>query len=109
MTGSFRKPPGDVVLSNFPKIYDSPDIIEEFVKIWCDETVSNLEKNKKQFDIDEIVEKTKKRIPLERVGNAWHLDAWVRVPVEQDDDWKKVGPNGKVDKTSGFIRQSVSP
>ena len=34
MSGSFRKPNGDVVLANFPKIYDSPDIIEEFVNIW---------------------------------------------------------------------------
>lgn len=46
MSGHFRKPQGDVVLANFPKILDSPDIVEEFVKIWQDETMTVLKRNK---------------------------------------------------------------
>jgi len=57
--GCFRKPPGDVVLKNFPRIYDSPDIIEELVKIWKEDIQPQIEKNNLQKNIDEIVQKTK--------------------------------------------------
>jgi hypothetical protein len=62
VTGVFRKPPGDVVLSNFSKIFDCPDIVEEFVKIWVNDYANVIINNKKQYDVDEIIEKTKKVI-----------------------------------------------
>ena len=62
MSGTFRKPSGDVIMANFPKILDSPDIVEEFVKIWQEETMTVLIKNKKDCDVDEIIEKMKKAV-----------------------------------------------
>jgi hypothetical protein len=45
MSGLFQKPAGDVVISNFPRIYDSPDIIEELVKIWAEDIQKPIERN----------------------------------------------------------------
>lgn len=56
--GAFRKPPGDVVLSAFPTIFDSPDIFEELVLIWGEDIQPMIDKGKK-LDIEFIMTKTK--------------------------------------------------
>ena len=38
----FRKPPGDVVISNFPKMLDCPDINQEMSKIWKEDVATKL-------------------------------------------------------------------
>jgi hypothetical protein len=40
--GHFRKPSGDVVIANFPKLLDCPDIWTPFSKIWVEEIVPKI-------------------------------------------------------------------
>ena len=56
-SGAFRQPPGDVVISSFPRIYDCPDIVEELVQIWTEDIQPLIDKQK--LHIDSIVTRTK--------------------------------------------------
>jgi hypothetical protein len=55
-----RRPPGDVLLSSFTRIYDSPDIVEELATIWTEDHQPALDKSKRA--INPIVERTKEVI-----------------------------------------------
>ena len=50
--------------------------------------------------------KTRKRIPFNRVGNTYAMDAWVRVLKEDESGWNTVNKRGK---SSGFTRPSGHP
>lgn len=41
--GQFFKPGGDVIISNFPKIIDCPDICEPLARIWLEDVMPRLQ------------------------------------------------------------------
>lgn len=61
--GEFKKPGGNVAISCFPTILDNPDILEIFVKVWCEDVVNKwTTTQKKQFETlmrsaDEYIQK----------------------------------------------------
>lgn len=55
-SGPPRRPPGDVVLSSFPKIFDCPDILEELTVIWSEDLQPAIDKSKRNIEL--IVERT---------------------------------------------------
>lgn len=58
--GQFRRPPGDVVISSFPKIYDNPDIVEELNNIWSEDIQPGIDS--KKLDMKYIKTKTAETI-----------------------------------------------
>jgi hypothetical protein len=59
-SGPPRKPPGDVVLSSFPKIFDCPDILEELAQVWNEDLQPAIDKQKRNIEL--IVSRTKEAI-----------------------------------------------
>lgn len=58
LVGSYRQPEGDVIISMFPKILDSPDICETLIKVWADDVWVHV-KGKAKLNVEFVMLKTK--------------------------------------------------
>ena len=56
--GTFKQPHGDVVISTFPKIFDSPDMCEKIVQVWAEDVWAAIT-GKNKLNIQFIMMKAK--------------------------------------------------
>lgn len=62
-----KKPDGDVILSTFPKILDSPDVLETVAQVWYEDvTTGMIPANKKNltFTIDKMKDYVTRLFPI---------------------------------------------
>jgi hypothetical protein len=53
-----KKPSGSVTISTFPKILDSPDVLEIFTQIWVEDVMTGLNANQKK-SVELLMQKSK--------------------------------------------------
>jgi hypothetical protein len=59
VSGIFRQPEGDAIISTFPKILDNPDICEVLIRVWSEDFWVNMKNGKDKLNVEFIMLKTK--------------------------------------------------
>ena len=52
---TFKQPDGDALINTFQMVIDSPDVCEQFVKIWSEDVIPNLDK----MNMEHVIQKTR--------------------------------------------------
>jgi hypothetical protein len=55
--GPMKQPEGDIIISTFPKIIDSPDICETLIKVWSEDFWGPLNEKQKS-NVDVVMQKS---------------------------------------------------
>lgn len=55
--GSLKHPEGDIIISSFSKIVDSPDICENLIRIWADDFWNGIN-DKQKLNVEYVIQKT---------------------------------------------------
>jgi hypothetical protein len=98
---SFKQPDGDVVISTFPRVYDSPDILEELALVWVEDFKKQVES--KVNDVDFIMTRTKEIVC--RLYPIFHSDEFRELSTSSTSS--AAGDVGLIEKRKKLIQSAL--